>query len=58
MPMFLVTIPAVPAVVIGALLEIANFDMLPVQDLWNKVFYMPPCYPLAAQYVSIGMQDN
>jgi hypothetical protein len=50
--------PATPAVVLGKVLEIANFDVLPMQDIWKKIFYMPPCQALSSRFVTVGMQDS
>ena len=57
-PMFFIGIPPVPAFFIAKFLEIANFDVLPVQNIWGKIFYMPPCYQLEARYNAVGMGDT
>ena len=57
-PMFFIGIPPVPAFFISKFLEIANFDVLPVQDIWGRIFYMPPCYQLGARYNAVGMGDT
>ena len=57
-PMFFITIPPVPAFFIAKFLEIANFDVLPVQDIWGKIFFMPPCYQLETRYNAVGMGDT
>ena len=50
--------PATPAVVLGKFLEIANFDVVPMQDIWGKMFYMPPSQALSSRFVTVGMQDS
>ena len=57
-PMFFIAIPPVPAFFIAKFMEIANFDVLPVGDVWGKIFYMPPCLQLGARYNAVGMDDT
>ena len=50
MPILNVKLPAIPAVLISKFLEIANFDILPVEKMWTKIFKMQPCYNLAMRF--------
>ena len=58
LPLFNIQMPATPAVVLGKFLEIANFDVVPMQDIWSKIFYMPPSQALSSRFVTVGMQDS
>lgn len=56
--MFCVQIPPMPAVVLQKFLEIANFDILPVDRIWEAIFYMPASYPLEARYQAVGIETT
>jgi hypothetical protein len=58
MPMFCVQIPPMPAVVLQKFLEIANFDIIPVEKIWEAIFYMPASYPLEARYQAVGFETT
>jgi len=58
MPMFFISTPALPGAVVQKFLDIANFDFLPVGDMYAGIFYMPPNYPLEDRYVACSMEDN
>jgi hypothetical protein len=50
MPVLNIRLPALPAVIISKFLEIANFDILPVEKIWTKIFKMAPCNNLAIRF--------
>ena len=58
MPMFCIHIPSMPSVVLQKFIEIANFDILPVDKIWEAIFYMPSSYPLDARYQAVGIETT
>jgi len=58
MPMFCIQIPSMPSIVLQKFIEIANFDIIPVDKIWESIFYMPSSYPLEARYQAVGIETT
>jgi len=39
-------------------MEIANFDIIPVSWIWNKLFFMPPSQALPLRFATLGLTDS
>ena len=52
-----INLPPLPAVIINQFFQIANFDILPVGWVYEKIFYMPPGDPLSANFAAVGFGD-
>jgi len=39
-------------------MEIANFDIIPVSWIWNKLFFMPPSQALPLRFATLRLTDS
>lgn len=39
-------------------MEIASFDIIPVNWIWEKLFYLPPYQTLSMRFVAVGIKDS
>jgi hypothetical protein len=39
-------------------MEIVNFDIIPVNWIWKKIFFMPPSQQLPLRFATLGMNDS
>jgi bifunctional ADP-heptose synthase (sugar kinase/adenylyltransferase) len=53
-----ITLPPLPAVIVSLFFQIANFDILNVGYVYEKVFYMPPADPVNANFAAVGFGDS
>ena len=52
-----ISLPPLPAVFINQFFQIANFDILPVTFVYEKLFDMPPGDALNANFDAVGFGD-
>ena len=53
-----ITLPPLPAVFISQFFQIANFDILPVGYVYEKIFYMPTLPALNPNFAAVGFNDT
>jgi len=56
--MFSISIPPSSASLIDKYMQIASFDLVPVNWIWEKIFYLPPYQPLGLRFATVGVSDS
>jgi len=56
-PLFNIRVPPASAVFLKKFFEIASFDLVPVDKIWNKIFYMPPSHTLDLRFAQLGIEE-